>query len=578
MILWTNEDINRILLQLDAKKLPFEGFTLSKNGSTPKLIGRGGSANVYEAYLRADDTMTYAMKVIGFSNQSVDSACFNESVEAQQEIWAASDNVVRIYDHSELWLTLDSEDNLVSADYVKPDNLPRTAIKLQFIVMEQISPVIERTKAGNIKMNPQILAEGDEKEILRMAYDIGFVLKQAHADNVLHRDVKLENIFYSQKDKKYKLGDFGIAKKTEDGFAGTIAFTKGYAAPEVRGMADNDRYDNTADIYSFGMMLYVLANRLRFPDSNTYNVNSEVQYSKGYVLPMPDNDGISERLYLIMQKACMYDPDLRYQSMDEMLHEIESLMYGNELGFKREHRIDSFIIGAVLLGIGAVLWKLTYASGISINLSLPEYVFLLSGVGKTMLKVFKKRTGFISVAMFCIGIYLLILGGFSPIMFVLMLYAVLSRGEASGYICGGTLLINLVSIFQSHKYVATLPPVYGSLALTMISLSWVLFLQYALLVTDDRKYVVMLYQKRIYWSIVFAAYTLIFLNGILDNPAGKLFTSVGQKMGLNVNSAIMQGLLEINYVMIGLLGAAFCVFWLTRWQVLAYFNKKIKNL
>ena len=100
----------------------------------------------------------------------------------------------------------------------KPENISRTTIKLQFVLMEKIDSVITRTKGGNIKMTPESLANGDEQEILKLAYDIGLALKRAHNKNVLHRDVKLENVFYSEKKKQYKLGDFGIAKKTEECF------------------------------------------------------------------------------------------------------------------------------------------------------------------------------------------------------------------------------------------------------------------------------------------------------------------------------------------------------------------------
>ena len=111
-----------------------------------------------------------------------------------------------------------------------------------------------------------------------MAYDIGLALKEAHLKNIIHRDIKLENIFYSDSDHRYKLGDFGISCITDDGMASTVAFTKGYGAPEVVGTLE-DKYDCTADIYSFGMTLYVLINKLRFPSSKNYHPNIE-QYKK----------------------------------------------------------------------------------------------------------------------------------------------------------------------------------------------------------------------------------------------------------------------------------------------------------
>ena len=46
MNLWTNEEIEKILVQLDQRKLPFEKYTCVKNQSSLQLLGRGGSANV----------------------------------------------------------------------------------------------------------------------------------------------------------------------------------------------------------------------------------------------------------------------------------------------------------------------------------------------------------------------------------------------------------------------------------------------------------------------------------------------------------------------------------------------------
>ena len=135
--------------------------------------------------------------------------------------------------------------------------------------------------------SPEELQAFDEEEIINLSYQIGEALKVAHSKKLLHRDIKLENVFYDSKSQKYKLGDFGIARMTDDGMASTTAFTRGYGAPEVVSTLD-DRYDNTSDLYSFGMMIYVLMNRLRFPESQNYHVNISVQYAPGYRVPRPE--------------------------------------------------------------------------------------------------------------------------------------------------------------------------------------------------------------------------------------------------------------------------------------------------
>ena len=566
MNLWTSEDISKILIQLDELKLPFSKYAFCQENGKLKLLGRGGSAEVYEVQTRSSQKQNFAMKVIGFRSQNIDSDFFNESVQVQKDIGDYQDYVVKIYDHVEIWATLDDKDNVVSAVKEKPETISRTTIKLQFILMEKISSVITRTKGGNIKMLPESLAHGDEQEILKLAYDIGLALKKAHNKNVLHRDVKLENVFYSEKKKQYKLGDFGIAKKTEDGFAGTVAFTKGYAAPEVR--STDDRYDNTADIYSFGMMLYVLANGLKFPDSNTYNVNSSMQYVPGYIVPEPECF-ISEDLYYVVAKACMYNPDDRYQSMEEMLLDIEKLMYDISLGYKKEHKNSSLVVGSIMLALGVVAWKLTMAPEMIISFSLWEYIFLVGCLGKGILKAFKKDIVLLSMGVLGVGIYLMVGTGFSWIKLIFLLWMTFSSGGSSGYLSAGVLIANFISIIQqtgnNDLYFYN---DYSWVAITVISIAVVLLYQYEILTMEDRKTAQLIYKKGFYWIVIIFVYASLFISGCIRNPAAmQIYSSI---MGDKIASFMM----SYDQKMVGLYGLGFCLFWVGREKLLIFRQKR----
>lgn len=564
MSLWTSEDISKILIRLDDMNLPFKKYSFVRNGADLNLLGRGGSAEVYEAETRKSHKNNYAIKVIGFRNQNADSEFFNESVQVQKDIGDSQDNVVKVYDYTELWVSFDENDNIISAVKERPDNFPSTSIKLQFVVMEKIFSVIERTKGGNIKMMPEKLAVADEQEVLKLAYDIGIALQSAHNKNVLHRDVKLENVFYCERKKQYKLGDFGIAKKTENGFAGTIAFTKGYAAPEVRGT--EERYDNTADIYSFGMMLYVLMNNLKFPDSNTYNVNSSVQYSTGYIVPYPDSD-ISEDFYSIITKACMYDPDQRYQSMEEMILDIERLMYSDSYGYKKEHKNESLVVGTILLAIGTVAWKLTMASELSISFGLWEYIFLIACLGKGILKIFKKNVVFASLIVMGVGIYLLLSSGFTWLKLLFLLWMTFSSGTSSGYVSVGILTTNFLSLIQQagaiewHLYTE-----YNWIAITAISLSFVFLFQYEIVTMENRQIFKKYYKNNIYWILVCIIFTgLIFLGPFESSIVGIIYTSLFGNEYVDV-------LNTINFRMVGITGLGFSIFWIVREKILFWIN------
>ena len=566
MNLWTKEEIYKILIQLDRMKLPFKNYSFVQENGELKLLGSGGSADVYEAKSRISGQKKYAIKVIGFRSQNMDSTEFDDSVWAQRDILTFPRYVVKIYAHKELWITFDENDHIVSAEKKQPVRLSRTSLKLQFIVMEKMTPVIKKNRDGSRNVIPEALEKGEEKEILKLAYDIGTALKEAHHNKTLHRDIKLENVFYSEKKKKYELGDFGISKKTRNGFAGTVAFTKGYAAPEVRGT--EERYDYTADIYSFGIMLYVLTNHLKFPDSNTYSANPRVQYTPGYVLPEPEGD-ISEALYDIIARACMYDPDDRYQSIEEMLLDIETLLYGEDFGFKKEYKRVYLVVGLIMLALGVGAWKLTLVPEMIIRISFLQYIFLAGCLGKGIFKILKKDTTFISVIIFAVGVYLMISSGFSWLKLFFLLWMTSSSGMHSGVIASGILIVNFISLLQSLNGMNLwIYSGYGWIAVTLISIAYILLAQYSGLVSDGSKIKRLYYQKEYYWVLVCIDYALIFIFGCL------LETRIQQGVIRVFGYPFMIFLYNMNLKMVGLCGFTFCFLWIAREKILIWYRKR----
>ena len=563
MNLWTCEDISKILIQLDKMCLPFSKYAICQEEGKLKLLGRGGFAEVYEAQTRTSQNSNFALKVIGFGNQNVDSDFFNESVQVQKDVGGFQDDVVKIYDHTEIWVTLDEKDNVIEAVKEKPNPILRTTIKLQFILMEKIASVLTRTKAGNIRILPAQLAQGDEQEILKLAYDIGLALRRAHDNNVIHRDVKLENVFYSEKKKQYKLGDFGIAKKTENGFAGTVAFTRGYAAPEVR--VSEDRYDNTADIYSFGMMLYVLSNNLKFPDSDTYNANLNMQYEPGYIVPYPERP-ISAGLYNMIVKACMYDPNQRYQSMEEMLLDIDKLMYGTNMAYRKEHKAGSLVAGIIMLAFGVMAWKLTMAQEAMIKFSLWEYIFLAGGLAKGIFKAFRKETTFISIFILGVGIYLISISQFSWIKLLFLFWMTFSSGTSSGCLSGSILIANLVSMVQQTGEIdLNSYSEYNWVPIAIISIAMVLLYQYEILDTEDRKIFYLLYKRGMYWIMVCLMYVALVVVGCATNLTAKYVYNKGD--------TFLYFFSLFDATMVGLSGLGFCLIWIVRENIFAFRQK-----
>lgn len=346
---WTKQEISSVLLQLEQRNLPFPGYTFCRENDQCRLLGSGSFALVFDAADKAGRNRC-CIKVVGFGDRRVDPEEFRRTMDAQKLMSIQCANVVRIYGYTQLYVRLDEENRVVAAEPVSEGVQQEDCLLLQFALMEKLVPVLTAGNDRRPVLSPQNLAEGDEKEVLRLGEQMVKALTALHGSKILHRDIKLENIFYDPRYRRYKLGDFGIAKATRDGLASTVAFTKGYGAPEIVGMPE-DRYDCTADIYSLGMVLFVLLNELRFPASDRYHVNPAAQYCRGYVLPAPAFG--SEAMAQMIRKMCAYNPDDRPQSIKEVSIQMDRLGFTPAMRSRVEEGNAVALLGAVLLALGA---------------------------------------------------------------------------------------------------------------------------------------------------------------------------------------------------------------------------------
>ena len=292
MIAWQREEIEHILIQLNQLSYPFKEVIFeSEDKRNLNLLGKGAFAYIFAAKSKSVKK-EYAIKVIGFGSNQADSKSFREAVSSQKRLNLK--NVVRVYDFVELNIWLDDENQVFKVETAK-DYIEKDCLKLQFVLMEKLKPVLTLDENKRPILYPKTLSyfpediEGmdqktvkveREKETVKLIYDISVALYWTHEEGVLHRDVKLDNIFYSEKEDCYKLGDFGIAQRTVDGMTFSKAGSPGYIAPEIKKSLD-DAFDNTADIYSLGITMFVLLNRMRFPGSNNYRINEGLQYTAG---------------------------------------------------------------------------------------------------------------------------------------------------------------------------------------------------------------------------------------------------------------------------------------------------------
>src|SRR3972149_887717 len=164
------------------------------------------------------------------------------------------------------------------------------------------------------------LAESKELS-LRKALDLAIQacdgLAAAHKKEIIHRDIKSENLMLT-KEGQVKIMDFGLAKvkgATKLTKAGSTLGTTAYMSPE---QASGEEIDQRSDIFSFGVVLYeLLAGQLPFKGEH----QAAVIYSILNEEPQPlarYNNQVSGKLEEIVSKALAKDREERYQHIDDL--------------------------------------------------------------------------------------------------------------------------------------------------------------------------------------------------------------------------------------------------------------------
>jgi serine/threonine-protein kinase len=192
--------------------------------------------------------------------------------------------------------------------------------------------VMERLEGRDLRR--AIAAEGTlaAGRAVAIARQILRALQAAHARGIIHRDLKAENVFLTQRDGHdfVKLLDFGISKITQpldDAGAGATAATgtgvvmgtPQYIAPEQAHGAQD--LDHRVDIYAMGVILYeMLTGALPFTGRSPLEiVMKHVQEEPQPPRARRPDLALPVELERVVLKAMAKDPAQRYQSADEML-------------------------------------------------------------------------------------------------------------------------------------------------------------------------------------------------------------------------------------------------------------------
>ena len=193
------------------------------------------------------------------------------------------------------------------------------ADKYNFIAMEYLDGQTLKDKIKTESLS--------RDEIINIAIAVLQGIKSAHNHNIIHRDIKTENIMITDSGT-VKIMDFGLARNLENRNITKVNTTLGtiaYMSPE---QIEGSKVDQRSDIFSFGIVLYeMITGQLPFMGeheaSTLYSIVNE---------PIPNilelEPDIEPGLAAIVEKAVEKKPDGRYQSAKEIIEDLNELKSG----------------------------------------------------------------------------------------------------------------------------------------------------------------------------------------------------------------------------------------------------------
>ena len=276
-----------------------------------ELIGRGASAKVYTLNQAKDNTD--CVKVIRTEDLLTEKDAllialrgsdFRKKVHSM--LYRQCQNEVSIM------CDLKDSDHIVKIKEFRTQSDKETGSYILQIRMELLTPLREYLESH--KVTPQL--------VLRLGQGLCKALIACEEKGIIHQDIKISNIFVDE-DGTFKLGDFGIACNAgSTNHLHTTGGTLSTMAPEIR---HGKQSGFASDIYSLGIVLYVLMNKGLDPFINNSEEQLDVTKRRAalekrmqpHTLPAPSM--ADEKLARIICKACSYQPEDRYSSAAEML-------------------------------------------------------------------------------------------------------------------------------------------------------------------------------------------------------------------------------------------------------------------
>jgi serine/threonine-protein kinase len=268
-------------------------------------IGSGGMAEVFKGRDHKLNRLV-AVKVLKEEFREIDGFVKKFKEEARAAAGLAHPNIVNVYD-------------------VGDEN------GIYYIVMELVEGI---TLKNYIERKGRLTI----KEATSIAIQVSAGLEAAHDNQIVHRDIKPQNIIISR-EGKVKVTDFGIAKATTSQTTTSNAMgSVHYASPE---QARGGYVDHRSDIYSLGIVLYeMVTGRVPF-DGETAVTVAVKHLQEEMVPPSTYCRELPHSLEQIIYKCTQKSPDRRYQDMEDLLADLKQSLMDPDGDFVKMVDVDA---------------------------------------------------------------------------------------------------------------------------------------------------------------------------------------------------------------------------------------------
>ena len=258
------------------------GDPLIKRYAKGKFLGKGGFAKCYE-FTNLETERVLAAKIIP-------KASLKKSRHRQKLL--SEIKIHRSLNHP----------HVVKFEHVFEDN-ENVYILLEMCTNQTLNDLCKRRKRLT------------EFEAQYYIYQMVGALKYLHKNRVIHRDLKLGNLFLNDK-LEIKLGDFGLAAKLDfdNEKRHTVCGTPNYLAPEVLSNRVGHSYE--VDIWSLGVVLYAII--VGKPPFETPEVKMTYEKIRKGIYTFPEQINLSENSKNLITKIFQLEPSKR-PSLDEIL-------------------------------------------------------------------------------------------------------------------------------------------------------------------------------------------------------------------------------------------------------------------